>query len=212
MKRVCSLFVSLGLCVSVLAPVRAEISVSGTTPSSVHSLQSWCDQHIPLVYRTHSHLTVRVLSDPQMDSYLHSSNDGLSHDQGNDDTDNSDDDLSDVDGVYENGPPRIAIRQNSDGDVDDFTFGHEYGHYVWFNLLSASDRQRYQRLYDHLKSSGHLVTRYAGTNVEEGFAEAFSFYLAAPPILAHRDPASYQFLNQWPSQPSVARSFHESAH
>jgi hypothetical protein len=33
--------------------------------------------------------------------------------------------------------------------------------------------------------------------VEEGFAEAFSFYVAAPSMLAHRDLESSRFLDAW---------------
>jgi hypothetical protein len=107
------------------------------------------------------------------------------------------DDNNDIDGVFEDSPPRVTLRMSGSSMPDMFTFAHEYGHYVWFDLLSGSDRKRYQAIYQKQRSQRHLVTEYAGTNVEEGFAEAFSFYVAAPSMLAHRDLESSRFLDAW---------------
>jgi len=94
------------------------------------------------------------------------------------------------------------LRIPASGQPDLYTFAHEYGHYIWFNLLSRDDKKRYEGIYKKQKALHHLVTRYAQTDVEEGFAEAFSFYANEPPLLLRRDALSYQFLSQWPAPPA----------
>ena len=80
----------------------------------------------------------------------------------------ADDDDGDIDGVFENDPPRITLRLPDTGGPDMFTFAHEYGHYVWFALLSQADRKHYEAIYDKQRAAHHLVTRYAATELEEG--------------------------------------------
>ena len=171
------------------APATAQVTFEGTQAASAHSLSAWYDQHIPLRFRATSPLNVRELSNAEMDAYLQQGNSDASH------SDNGE--TGDIDGVFENNPDRLALRLPDDGNMEVFTFAHEYGHYVWFHLFTGDDRKRYDSVYRRQHASGHLVTRYAATDLEEGFAEAFSFYVCEGPILHHRDPASYQFLNQW---------------
>ena len=110
------------------------------------------------------------------------------------------DDAGGIDGVFENDPPSITLRLPSSGVPDDLVFAHEYGHYVWFDILSDEDRRRYRTLYDRQKAAHSLVTEYAADSVEEGFAEAFSYYVGQPAILARRDALSFAFLAQWPGK------------
>lgn len=193
MARSCyQLFVpalALGL---LLVPHRAkaQLIVTGPSTPAAQALVSWWDLHIPSRYRAHGRFEVNPLTDAQMDAYLQSSSDDPSQDQSS----HSDD--GEIDGVFEDNPPRITLRVPNSEPPDMFTFAHEYGHYVWFNLLSKDDRKRYEAIYKKQKNAHHLVTHYAATDVEEGFAEAFSFYANEAPILQRRDPASYQFLNQ----------------
>ena len=94
----------------------------------------------------------------------------------------------DIDGVFESDPDRMALRLPAGGDMDMFTFAHEYGHYVWFHLLEQGRPPSLrERCTSVSRAAHHLVTRYAATDVEEGFAEAFSFYVCEPPMLARRD-------------------------
>lgn len=102
----------------------------------------------------------------------------------------------DIDGVYDRNPPRIAVEVEN-GRVDNFTFAHEYGHYVWFELMTKADRRAYEAIYKQSRSDRHLVTDYAAVSVDEGFAEAFSFYVNLPQDLQHRDAVSYNFLANW---------------
>ena len=128
-----------------------------------------------------------------MHAYLRGGNDDADRDQ----SAHADD--GDIDGVFEDNPVRITLRVPASGRPDLYTFAHEYGHYVWFDLLSRDDKRRYENLYRKQKAQHHLVTRYAQTDVEEGFAEAFSFYANAPALLLRRDALSSQFLSQWPA-------------
>lgn len=195
--RICLVFLLLPTFGALSArPACAQMVVSSPVPAPARSLSAWYAQHIPQRFRAVSRLSVRELPETQMNLYLHDGSTEASHSEG--------DDLGDVDGVYESRPDRMALRLPPAGKVDMYTFAHEYGHYVWFRLLSESDRARYGVLYKHVRLSGHLVTPYAQNGVEEGFAEAFSFYVAQPPILAARDPASFQFLAQWGPRPRAS--------
>lgn len=177
------------LCATAAPSARAEMVVSAPAPATAQLLTTWYTHHIPARYRAASRLNVRELPDADMDNYLRGGSTDTAHAAG--------DDMADIDGVYESDPDRMALRLFPERGADMYTFAHEYGHYVWFRLLSEDDRRRYDALYKRRRAAGHLVTRYAETSVEEGFAEAFSFYAAEPPILAARDPASFQFLAQW---------------
>lgn len=174
-------------------PSRAGLLYSAPNANSSSKLNDWYLHHIPTVFQAHNDLFVNEYYDAQMDAYLTSGSADTSNLRNND---NSGGDMSDVDGVFENDPPRLSLRIAPDGSVDFMTFAHEFGHYVWFIEMNDSERQRYSKLYHKQKSAHHLVTKYAETDTEEGFAEAFSFYVSQPAILAHRDSDSYQFLKQ----------------
>lgn len=184
------------------APVTAAplaqrlLSVSAPTAREVHAVGSWYDLHIPAKFRTRQALTVSLLPDPDMNIYLGS----VGGDATGNSADQPDQDDGDIDGVFENVPPCITLRLPPDGILNDLTFAHEYGHYVWFDLLSERDRERYRALYDRQRAAHSLVTDYAADSVEEGFAEAFSYFVGRPMTLAHRDPLSYEFLARWPAQ------------
>ena len=176
------------------APARAQVAVSAPTDAQVRALGNWYAQHVPARFRAREAVDVSVLTDREMTAYLKG---GDSEDDTGGAASHADADDGDIDGVFENDPPRLTLRLPASGDPDTFTLAHEYGHYVWFNLLSSADRKHYEVLYDKQRAAHHLVTRYAATELEEGFAEAFSFYVNQPPLLAHRDALSYQFLTQW---------------
>jgi len=122
--------------------------------------------------------------------------DYVTREQGEASHSTSDDD-GDIDGVFESDPNRITLRDSSADGPDTFTFAHEYGHYVWFHMLSKANRDQYKKLYDRQRAANQLVTHYASTDVQEGFAEAFSFYICSPVLLEHRDPLSSQFIARW---------------
>lgn len=181
------------LSLSIHTVSRADIVVKGSNGQKADEMNTWCARHIPAVFHPQTDVVVRQLNDSQMNSYLNGDSEG----DNSNDRSSSDNDNNDIDGVFENDPPRITLRLPADGQPDMFTFSHEYGHFVWFDLMSTDDRKQYGGIYKRSKAAHHLVTRYASTDVEEGFAEAFSFYINEAPVLRHRDPDSYAFLAQW---------------
>jgi len=192
-RRFTICFLTLWL-LGFVRPAAAQIAASGPTPLSARTLEFWYDHHIPAHFRARSRVSVRLLTDRQMVAYLHTAS---ASDNSHTSSHAAPEDESDIDGIFENDPPQITLRLPSTGEADPLTFAHEYGHYVWFRLLSREDRRRYEGLYDHQRAAHRLVTHYADAGLEEGFAEAFSFYAAAPQVLQRRDPLSCQFLAQW---------------
>ncbi len=180
----------------LLAPrgAGAQIVVSGPATPASRSLTAWFAHHVPARFAARGRFEVRPLNDDDMEAFLRAGD-------ADSDQSQSQDDKGDIDGVFEDDPARITLRVPASGRPDLYTFAHEYGHYVWFNLLSRDDQRRYEGLYKKQKAARHLVTRYAETDVEEGFAEAFSFYANEPPLLLRRDALSYQFLSQWHAAP-----------
>lgn len=181
------------------SPAKAQISVSAPSDAQARQMQAWYERHIPQRFRAQSPFVVRELNDAQMAAYL--KGDDYNTDSAAGPVSHTDEDGGDIDGIFESDPDRIALRLSPTGGVDLFTFAHEYGHFVWFHLLSKADRSRYESVYRRQRAGNHLVTRYAGTDLEEGFAEAFSFYACEPLMLARRDPLSFQFLTRCAAQP-----------
>src|SRR5438309_530788 len=67
-------------------------------------------------------------------------------------------------------------------------------HYVWKQVLSQDQRRQYEGVYKVQSKARHLVSAYAAVSVEEGFAEAYSYYVRQPAILEKCDPQSRQCL------------------
>ncbi len=166
------------------APGRAQIVVEAASSVRAQSLQAWCERHIPAPFRPDRALRVRLLFPRQMLALVE-------QDKTQEDAD------GDVDGLFQDDPPRIAVRITDSDGPDVFTFAHEYGHWVWTKLFSRDDRREYHAVYQRQRARRALVTRYAQTDEEEGFAEAFSFYVNEPPLLQRRDPVSARFLTDW---------------
>jgi hypothetical protein len=167
-------------------PLSKLLGISAPTSAEVRAVGAWYDRHIPPRFRARQSVSVSLLANSEMNVYLES-NAGTSAEDGD----------GDIDGVFENDPPNITLRLSTDGILDEQIFAHEYGHYVWFDLLRDSDRRHYQKIYDRQKAAHALITDYAQTSVQEGFAEAFSYYVNHPARLARRDALSYRFLAHW---------------
>ncbi len=90
----------------------------------------------------------------------------------------------------------IALRRSLAADEARVVFVHELGHLVWETHLSKGERRRYNEAYKRARSEKCLITAYAADSVEEGFAEAFSFYVRKPETLRRRDPHSYAALSE----------------
>ena len=175
--------VFLGLAMS---PLRADVSVSGGAYHQRAFIQSIYQTMIPARFHTRQTVAVHLLDDRQMATYLNSGDDSLSASHGENDT---------IDGVFEDGPPLITLRETRPDDEIQFTVAHEYGHYLWEHLMNRSEKVRYARIYRVQRSNGSLVSDYAGTSLNEGFAEAFSYYVNDGDELAGKDPLSMQFID-----------------
>lgn len=118
-----------------------------------------------------------------------------------------------VDGLYlkadveEGIPARIFLSETLQGESAGLVFVHEYGHFVWHSILSNSQRNRFRRLWREQSVQGILVTDYAGVSVEEGFAEAFSFFIRRPETLRYQDFRSLMFLEDLQSERETLLTF-----
>lgn len=114
---------------------------------------------------------------------------------------NGKNDDSVVDGYYHEGSrnssesPTITLRRSMPEEEAAFVFTHEYGHFIWYKKLNSEQRAEYSRIWRQLKRNGGLITRYAGDCVEEGFAEAFAYFVRKPARLKTNDARSYRFLS-----------------
>lgn len=144
---------------------------------------------IPLIWKSPRRVLVQEVSAIEMDRML--ARNGMTRPRTSED----------VDGCYHGGgvdkeePALITLRESLRTDESEAVFVHEFGHLVWDELITREQRSRYQRLWQEQRRSRHLVTVYAGENVEEGFAEAFGHFLRKPELLRKRDARSWQFLS-----------------
>lgn len=171
------------------------MTVAGAPSPTAHALSAWFAQHIPAKFQARGPFEVQPLSDFDMDEYLRGDSDDAQNDSQN--SSSQDDDNYEIDGVFVDDPPRITLRVSEPDAIDFDTFAHEYGHYVWFDLLTKGDRKRYRAVYDKQKAAHRLITDYAADSVEEGFAEAFAADVNTPAALLHQDSLSYRFLAEW---------------
>ncbi len=189
-------FILLPALVFLLVPLggaRAQLTVAGPASPAARAVTAWAAA-LPAKFAPKGRLEVSPLSEGGMDNYLR---DG-GPEQSRSDQSRAEDDDDEIDGVFVRRPPRIVLRVPDSGRVDFGTLAHEYGHYVWFDLLTKNDRNRYGALYARQKAAHKLVTPYAADSVEEGFAEAFAADLTDPALLLRADPLSAQFLSRWP--------------
>jgi len=195
LKTALSITALLGLAILGFAgPAQAQMIVAGPVTTTTVSLENWYSRQLPPVFQAHDILAVHPLADGPMDAYLKANGvdpgpDTAAHaGQGGE---------GQVDGIFVDHPARITLRVSQSGSLDLLTAAHEYGHYVWFNLFSKEDRRAYKDIYERQRRAGHLISDYAASNLEEGFAEAFSFYVNQPVALTQSDPESYRFLQTW---------------
>jgi hypothetical protein len=126
---------------------------------------------------------VREISDQEMDDLVAEDSEQAAR---------QDDDDSIVDGIFlydDEGRPTITLRRSLSPADAPLVFAHELGHLVWDTHLTAGERGRFTAAYKQSKSAKRLVTDYAGESAEEGWAEAFSFFVLKPDTLRRPRPA-----------------------
>lgn len=178
----------------LLLPLRAahaQIVVAGPSTPTTQALSAWYEHTLPPCFRATDRVTLYSLDNHDMDRYLKSVGleDGASYASALGD--------GEITGLFAERQKRISLRVSPDGTFDQQTLTHEYGHYVWFHRLTKNDRKQYRGLYKRQAETRALVSNYAETNLEEGFAEAFAFYIQQPAVLKAKDPVSFQFLAEW---------------
>ena len=173
-------------CVIFSVPSIASLHVRDDAPHAEQWFRLY--NELPDVWKTRRVIKLRELPPREMERLV-AKLDGDEADRNGD---------SVVDGCYQSGDededtPIITLCETLRGEQAALVFAHEYGHFVWGELLTDSERARYTRLWRTQKRAHHLVTRYAGDSDEEGFAEAFAYSLRRPAQLQKRDSASLQF-------------------
>ncbi len=144
---------------------------------------------LPSIWKARQLVYVREVSDDDMDRFVEKF-------EGPNDENNSI-----VDGCYQGNVDsggmagQITLRQSLHGENAALVFAHEYGHYVWADVLSTSDRARYRRIWREQRRANSLVTEYAEAGDEEGFAEAFAYFLRRPDYLHRMDLISWRYLS-----------------
>lgn len=189
---VCALAIALG----AASLASADLVLKGGNDRQQLAIDEIYANRIPAVWRTSHPIKVNILTDREMNAYIRAGSDQKMQSSDDDDT---------IDGIYEGGPPTITLRGNTDSESMPLTFAHEYGHFVWESELTRADRSRYIAIYQRQKRDHHLVTEYAATDVHEGFAEAFSYYVMARNSLLRRDEASCRFLDEVLQRASAAQ-------
>jgi len=183
------------------SPASASLRINGYSPHA--SLWKRLYDKMPEVWKGRGDIIIREVSDSEMDQLVAEDEDDRGSGGKNDD--------SVVDGYYHEGKgnrddiPTITLRRTMPDDEAAFVFTHEYGHYVWYKILTRQQRSDYVNLWRSLKRSGELITRYAADSDEEGFAEAFAHFLRKPGRLRNLDPRSYRFIANL-EQPSPTKN------
>lgn len=177
--------------VPALSPARAEIITSSSTAeSSRRAVWQRVFERVPAALRPRRDVLVREISDQEMDDLVAEDAEQAAR---------QDDDDSIVDGIFlydDEGRPTITLRRSLSPADAPLVFAHELGHLVWDTHLTAGERGRFTAAYKQSKSAKRLVTDYAGESAEEGWAEAFSFFVLKPDTLRGRDPRAFDILRQ----------------
>ncbi len=180
--------IALTALAGALYPAHAVLKVSTEAPRAALWQQLY--DHMPTWWKSKHTVVLREVTDEEMDRLV-------AEDQHRSPSSLQDDD-SVVDGYYQcagddGSIPVITLRRTLRADAAELVFTHEYGHFVWDEKLTADERGEYRRLWVHQRRAHHLVTEYAADSPEEGFAEAYAYFIRRPAILERRDEDSYKY-------------------
>ncbi|HLJ54309.1 MAG TPA: hypothetical protein VKT77_04665 [Chthonomonadaceae bacterium] len=176
----------LALTGATLSPARAQLRFRADTAHG--GLWKKLYKQLPSPWKARDLVYVREVTDGEMDRFVERF-------EGPNSKDNSI-----VDGCYQANTAnddmagRITLRLSLRGENASLVFIHEYGHYVWGSLLTEADRARYRRIWREQRRCHSLITDYAGDSDEEGFAEAFAYFIHKPAALRRTDARSAAFL------------------
>ncbi len=175
-----------------LAPcnAHADIVVAGGTVQQHELIVKTYDAISPCC-RCGCCVSVQVMSEHSLSQYIVENSDSATSASIN---------VSTIDGVYIDNPPTVLLRGDGDCSHLPLTFAHEIGHYIWERVLSGDQKKTYGTIYRAQKAAHSLITTYAGTTVEECFAESYSYYITDCAALSARDNLSTAFINRVCSQ------------
>jgi hypothetical protein len=71
----------------------------------------------------------------------------------------------------------IRVRADRRGMDLETDVAHEYGHFVWYGLMSEAQRRDYEPIWELGKKYLYEPGEYRNSMLREGFAEAFSFWV-----------------------------------
>ncbi len=175
----------IGLACITFTPANAQIRFRADTAHG--GLWRRLYSQLPAPWKARALVYIREVTDEDMDRFVERF-------EGPNSKDNSI-----VDGCYqanlnsEDTAGQITLRQSLRGESAALVFVHEYGHYVWSNVLTDADRARYRRVWRDQKRNHSLITDYASDSDEEGFAEAFAYFVRKPVTLRRVDGRSMKF-------------------
>jgi len=178
----------LALACITLTPVHAQIRFKADTAHG--GLWRRLYSQLPAAWKARDLVYIREVTDDDMDRFVERF-------EGPNSKDNSV-----VDGCYQanltsaDTAGQITLRQSLRGENAALVFVHEYGHYVWSNVLTDADRARYRRVWREQKRNHSLITEYAGDSDEEGFAEAFAYFVRKPGTLRRIDGRSSKYFSE----------------
>ncbi len=173
-----------------VAAVRAEVRVSERSPNA----KVWRKLYaaIPEKWQTDREIVVEEVSGAELRRIAAESEDTEPQDEESDETD--------IDGCYQNSgvkePIRIFIRETLRGETAELVFLHEYAHFIWDEFVTPDEQELYTKVWREQRRSKRLVTEYAATSVEEGFADSLSYALRKSKYLKQRDPRSARFMER----------------
>ena len=175
----------------VIAPAHATLLISNRAPHAA----TWKHLYsqLPSAWKTSRMIRVVEVSDTEMERLV-SATVGTGNNRANDN--------SVVDACYqgagenEEDPPTITLRASLTGEQASLIFTHEYGHFIWEQVLPVDERSRFAHIWREQKRLHRLVTAYAGDSVEEGFAEDFAHFLRKSALLHKRDSRGWKYLNE----------------
>lgn len=162
---------------------------------------------MPTLWKSTERLKLREVSEEEM-RHIAADVDGDANTNGD----------SVVDGMYQeagdtlDSPPIITLCPQLEGTEPDMLFAHEYGHFVWNTKFTDAQHARFRRIWREQKRAGRLITEYAGEDLDEGFAEAFAFYLCRPDDLSATDQRAWAFLHDICSSAGALRGSGDAHH
>ena len=176
------------------APAQASLRILDT-PRHAALWQRIYD-HLPTLWKTDQPVRVEELPIEELNA---NQDEADSRDVNDEESDNHNRELADGEFIEDDdsdAPPTIRLANSLNDEHSGLVFAHEYGHFVWNDKLTRAQRRAYRHLWWRQMRAGHLVTDYASDSTEEGFAEAFSYFLQKPDQLKRKDIESYRFLTQ----------------